>query len=73
MPTYLVEVYAPRGTDISELVERARAADGVRHLRSIFVPEDEVCFHLFSAEAPGPEPPLGRLVEAIEEPSSSRP
>jgi hypothetical protein len=73
VPTYLVEVYAPRGTDISELVADARAAEGeLRHLRSIFVPEDEICFHLFSAPAlaSAPKPRLGRLVEVVEEPPS---
>jgi hypothetical protein len=71
VPTYLVEVYAPRGTDISELVSDARAAaDGLHHLRSIFVPEDEICFHLFSAPGPASasNPRLGRLVEVVEEP-----
>jgi hypothetical protein len=71
VPTYLVEVYAPRGTDISELVSDARAAaEGLDHMRSIFVPEDEICFHLFSAATPASasNPRLGRLVEVIEEP-----
>jgi hypothetical protein len=70
----LVEVYAPRGSDITELVAHARAADGVRHLRSIFVPEDEVCFHLFSARSIPPRSMegLGRLVEVVEEPDSPR-
>ncbi len=49
MPNYLVEAYAPEGSELEELVERARSADadGVRHVRSIFLPEDETCFHLF--------------------------
>jgi hypothetical protein len=73
MPTYLVEVYAPRGADVAELVSQARAAaDGLEHVRSMFVPEDEICFHVFSAAAPAsvsnPSPSLGRLVEVIEEP-----
>jgi hypothetical protein len=69
-----VEVYAPRGAEISELVSHARAAaNGLQHLRSIFVPEDEICFHLFTAPtlaASASNPTLGRLVEVVEEPPS---
>ncbi|MBA3401156.1 MAG: DUF4242 domain-containing protein [Actinobacteria bacterium] len=56
---YLVEVYVP-GHDVGELkhlaARAARAADelerqgrSIRYLRSIFVPEEEMCFHLYSA------------------------
>jgi hypothetical protein len=60
MTTFLVEVYVPT-TELSR-VEIKRVARtlargrGVRHLRSIFVPQDETCFHLVngpSAEAVG--------------------
>jgi hypothetical protein len=65
MRSYLVELYQAAGSATEPSgVERARAAaeqlasDGteVRYVRSIFIPVDEVCFHLFegtSAEAVG--------------------
>ena len=59
MPVYLVETYLTRhgARDLDSLRERVRRAaeelsrDGldVRHLRSVFVPADETCFHLFDA------------------------
>jgi Nickel responsive protein SCO4226-like len=51
VPTFLVEVYAPRSAEFSMLVERARAASTteVRYVDSIFAPEDETCFHIFEA------------------------
>jgi Protein of unknown function (DUF4242) len=58
MKNYLVELYQPDGPDIGPSgAESARAAaaaltrDGteVRYLRSIFIPSDETCFHLFEA------------------------
>jgi hypothetical protein len=61
MADFLVEVYTPRldETALAKLVARletaaeAMSADGfrVRYLRSIHVPEDETCFHLFQAES----------------------
>ncbi|MGH2921978.1 MAG: nickel-binding protein [Gaiellaceae bacterium] len=56
--TYLVEGYERRGaTALDDLEARCRAAaegfEGVRYLRSILVPEDETCFHLF--EGPSEE------------------
>ena len=51
MTHFLVEVYAPRSARLGELEaaarSAARAAEGVRYLESIHVPEDETCFHLF--------------------------
>ena len=59
MPEYLVELYLPRtGSDhLREAAVRARSAaeatsrDGpsVRYVRSIFVPDYEMCFHLYEA------------------------
>jgi hypothetical protein len=66
-------VYAPRGADVAELVSQARAAaHGLEYLRSIFVPEDELCLHLFSAPtmfSPS-NSGLGRFVEVVEAPPS---
>ena len=64
MRSYLVEGYLARASqrDLSSLAARARAAASevtaegapVRYVRSLLVPEDDVCFHVFegaSAEA----------------------
>ncbi len=61
MADFLVEVYAPKldAAGLAKLVARLEAkaeaisVDGarVRYLRSIHVPEDETCFHLFEAES----------------------
>lgn len=60
MPSYLIESYLPRSRsgELSAAVSRLRratesvAAEGaaVRHIRSTFVPSDELCLHLFEAE-----------------------
>ena len=48
---YTVELSLPEAgcADVQEAAARARAADGdgVRFLRSIFVPEDDACFLLY--------------------------
>jgi hypothetical protein len=59
MAVYLVETYLSRrgARDLGSLEERVRRAaesltrDGidVRLIRSVFVPADETCFHLFDA------------------------
>jgi hypothetical protein len=59
VPEFLVEVYVSRvdGAAVERGAEHARAAaeqlsrEGtpVRYLRSIFVPEEETCFHLYEA------------------------
>ena len=64
MRSYLVEAYVARASqrDLSRLAARARvaasevSAEGapVRYVRSLLVPEDDICFHVFegaSAEA----------------------
>jgi len=83
MPTYAVEVYAQRlsESDLSELVTRLRlAADklsmrgtAVRHVEAVFMPEDEVCFHIFKGASPASvaavmeraDVPFERVIEAI--------
>jgi Protein of unknown function (DUF4242) len=81
---YIVECYVPKAKsdEFSAVRARARAAaqamtrEGtpVRHLRSILIPEDETCFHVFegpSAEVVGEvsrraELTYDRIVEAVE-------
>jgi hypothetical protein len=58
---YLVELYLPRRDEaaLADAAVRARAASEqltsegrqVRYLRTIFVPQDEICFHLYEAQA----------------------
>ena len=60
MPSYLIESYLPRSRsgELPAAVSCLRrateslAAEGavVRHIRSTFVPSDELCLHLFEAE-----------------------
>jgi hypothetical protein len=61
MDHYLVELYLPRRDEaaLADAAMRARAASEqvtsegkhVRYLRTIFVPQDEICFHLYEAQA----------------------
>lgn len=61
MEQYLVELYLPRRDEaaLADAAVRARAASEqltsegrqVRYLRTIFVPQDEICFHLYEAQA----------------------
>ncbi len=70
MRRFLVEVYAPGASRLADLAASARAAaDGMEYVRSIFVPEDEVCFHVFegdSVEALSGAFAGARIVEAVE-------
>ena len=60
MEGYIVELYLPRGNEaaLADAAARARAASdelasegrGVRYLQTIFVPQDEICFHLYEAQ-----------------------
>jgi hypothetical protein len=55
--SFLAETYASAAATIADIATRAgsaaeeasRAGTPVRYLRSIFVPQDEMCFHLFEA------------------------
>ena len=77
MPSYFVEIYAPGESDVADLAARARTAAGdqVRYIRSVFVPEDETCFHLFEGPSADAIRALAgrarleaaRVVEAVEE------
>jgi Protein of unknown function (DUF4242) len=56
--SYLVEVYQPRtGADVAATRARSaadavsRAGTPVRYIRSIFVPDDETCFHVFESSS----------------------
>jgi hypothetical protein len=61
VPSYLIESYQPRcrSGELTDVIARARlvssamAAEGtpVRHVRSAFLPDDEVCLHLFEADS----------------------
>ena len=51
MPRYLLELYVPRGKGLDEATTRARQVQvgGVRYVRTMYVAEDETCFHVFEA------------------------
>lgn len=57
MTSFLVEAYAPAAARIADIATRTRSAaevasragTPVRYLPSIFVPQDEMCFHLLEA------------------------
>jgi hypothetical protein len=83
MAYFLVELYLPRNGSggaggvaarARSVVENARAlGSGVRYVRSIFMPDDEICLELYEApsaqsvrEAAAAGRRLGRIVEAIE-------
>jgi hypothetical protein len=82
LKSFVVEFYLSSTSDGLEVQERAECAatdlrkEGtkVRYLRSIFIPEDEICFHLFegpSAEAIGEASrraaiDYDRILEAID-------
>jgi hypothetical protein len=83
MAHFLVELYLPRNGSggVRGVAARARSVTdnaralggGVRYVRSIFMPEDELCLELYEApsaeavrEAAAAGRRLGRIVEAIE-------
>jgi hypothetical protein len=62
MKTYLVECYLPRtrSSEFAEVATRLSAsgagqggAQTARYVRSTYVPDDEICFHVFEAESMG--------------------
>jgi hypothetical protein len=77
MPTYLVERYVPSSSEaeLHEAAARLQAqASGLRHLRSILVPADELCLSLYEAPSAQTlweasktaELPCERVSEAVE-------
>ena len=77
MPRYLVEAYCAQEADGAARAARlglAHGPDSVRFLRSLFVPEDQICFHLIDAPSivaatraiDRAEIANARIVEAVE-------
>ena len=83
MAIFAAEVYAPGpGASLEELSNRLRDAaesmtrngSAVRYVRSLFLPGDETCFHVFEAESTASVSDTtrragvlcARIVEAIE-------
>jgi len=83
MTCFIVELYLPRNGSggaggvaarARSVAENARAlGSGVRYVRSIFMPDDEICLELYEApsadavrEAAAAGRRLGRIVEVIE-------
>jgi hypothetical protein len=66
VPRYLVEAYVPRSQvqEAEAAGHRARAAaeqlsregTAVRHVRTTFLPDDEMCFHVFDYGVGGDRP-----------------
>ena len=60
MTSYVIEVYTPATADLEPIERAARRAAAemsasgtpVRYVRSIFVPVDEICFHLLDGPSP---------------------
>ena len=79
MPRYLLEAYVPDSHAAQgEVVERAERAAapglGIRHIRTTYLPDDQVVLHVFEAPSAGALRRAGaraglryeRLVEAYE-------
>jgi hypothetical protein len=60
MPTYLLELYVSRSEPPERFAARpwritaaaARAGESIRYVRSLFLTDDETCFHVFEARSP---------------------
>lgn len=55
MPSFLVELYLPAPTaerqqSVARLARGSTSA-GVRYLRSVFLPEEETCFHEYECDS----------------------
>ncbi len=66
MPRYLVEAYVPATAaaqaEVREQVQRAALLGrGVRHVRTTFLPTDEVALHMFDAPSLAAMRRAGRL------------
>ena len=90
MPSYLVELYLSRSraheAPASGLRARAAAEDlgregmVVRYVRTTFLPDDEMCFHVFEADSAGEVEEVcrrahiehARIVSVVEETNRSR-
>lgn len=81
MTTYLVEAYLadhPSAVDDARTAARraAEVAPGIRHLRTTFLPRDEMVLHLFEAPseadilaaASSAALTIDRITEAVERP-----
>lgn len=80
MPKYLLEAYVPDSqsavSDARESAERtAILGEGIRHVRTTFLPDDQLVQHVFEAPSAGVLRRAGaraalrydRLIEAFEE------
>jgi len=80
MPSFILETYVARLPEggLGELVHRARAATtgtSVSHVRSYFVPEDDMCMHVFEGPsaaavrdiADGAGLEAERIVQSVDE------
>lgn len=79
MPSYLVESYAAGPSALADARARARQAadlgEGVRYVRTTFLPGDEMILHLFEAPSATALGEAGRraslqferIVEAVED------
>jgi hypothetical protein len=84
MASFLVEAYTPQPASLEEIERNVNRAAGdpstagpvVRYLRTIYVAEDEICFHMFEAGSVDAvrlateraEIDAQRIVEAVEIP-----
>ena len=60
MPEYLVELYSINANLDSAVLARIGEGNSVRYLRSILIPGDETCLHLFEADS------VEQVAEAFE-------
>jgi hypothetical protein len=83
MPSYLLELYVPQAgslPDASKAARRMADQAQLRYVRTLFVAEDETCFHVF--ESPSRDAlveaarraglPGARITEAIENEAGQR-